>query len=109
MTALISPEGRAHYVHEGEKAYIEALLARGYYRLGGESPKPQPQPEPASEPEKPPADVPPSPAALTVGQIKDWLSDKPPLDHVVAVFAAEESGKHRKGALDALQDWLSDD
>lgn len=99
MTTLIKPDGSLHFLGDGEKSRIEQLLASGYRRAGAEPEVDQPQPTvPANTVD---------PSTLSISQLKRWLGTDPALSDVHDVFMQEQSGRHRKGALDALQDYLS--
>lgn len=100
MIVLLAPDGGRVYIPDGERHVVPDLLEAGYVQLS-----------PAVEPEADEDDMEPEPngidvSEMTVADIRTWLATDPPPMRILKAYHEESAGKHRKGALDALQDQL---
>ena len=96
---LIAPNGSDHYISDGERRRIDQMLAAGYTIPGAEA-------APAASP------APPAPAGFTASDmtvigLRTWLQGEPPKAHAKDIFVYEQQNKHRKTALDLLQDYIA--
>ena len=72
----------------------------------GEASEPEPEPEPKPEPETASVEMPsefPNPADLSVGDIREFVTDIENAGHAQAMLEAEMKGKNRKTAIKALE------
>lgn len=102
MIVLLAPDGGRVYIPESESHMVPTYLATGHVQL-----------KPAQVAEETPAlpKMQPEPLAIdienmTVAQVRKWLATEPPGWQVEREYAKEADGKHRKGALDAMQDYI---
>ena len=110
MTTLIAPDGSRHFVHEGNRDYIAHLLASGFRHKDAPVESPQDAQEAQSvEFDGPVVSNVPDLSSMTVAAIKAWLDGGPGWEAASIAFEEELEGKHRKGALDAIQDYLGGD
>ena len=102
MTTLIKPDGSFHFIDAGERERIAQLIADGARIQGA----PLPEAAIVEEVDAPIINDAPDVSTMTVQAIREWLDTAPAVGDVRYAFDAEQDGKHRKTALDVLQDYI---